>query len=672
MAVKSSKKNLKKLLDIAQDRKIQKLNPEQKLSLCMIVKNEEENLERCLKSVEGIVDEIVIVDTGSTDKTVDIAKKNGAKVFYYEWENDFGKARNEAIRNATGDWILVLDADEELDKNTKDNIRAFLVDIGKDFAYQLKIKSFDYKNNLTIENYMVRLFKKSPNIRFFGRIHEYLVGTSSIINISHESLSIIHHGYKDKEKVNKKNLERNLPILKMSLEDKNISDLHKSFMYFYLGTSYTNNNELDIAIDYLEKSVKYLKDKENQPTVAIYPYIKLLNLYTFQRKFDKLEEVLKKSQDDFKEVLNTGDYWYFYGILQKEKNNNNEAINYFNKAIANFEDESKSLFLLALDKTPYYYAIYQIAELYFNSGNNEEARVYLDKAMKFLKEFTYPAYFVIVAKLYEKLNDFNKALEIYNYLLENSLDIYKNELKNYISNIYLKQNKFADAIKLQAEIHNPNLVKENWYYLAQSLEDEKIFPSAEEIYSVIIDIIPEEVRAYLGRAVSRLIQNKVVDALSDLALAKKFANNKDDLLKIAIIYLQIGQLNQSKNILNSILEAEPTDLESNLYLASIEQSEGKFVESANRLERMISIYDNNTKPYIQLGNLFITIGKIEEAENIFSKVLELDKLNPYAYYALSLCNIQKGEKDKALYNLEKSLELEPTNQGLIELYSNIQ
>lgn len=85
------------------------------ISLCMIVKNEEENLGRCLDSVKDIVDEIIIVDTGSKDNTVKVAKQFGANVLFYQWNDDFAAARNFSISMAKHDWIFILDADEELE-----------------------------------------------------------------------------------------------------------------------------------------------------------------------------------------------------------------------------------------------------------------------------------------------------------------------------------------------------------------------------------------------------------------------------------------------------------------------------------------------------------------------------------------------------------------------------
>ncbi len=95
-----------------------------RLSLCMIVKDEAEMLPECLASVQGVVDEIVIVDTGSTDDTVAIAHAAGAKVVHEPWQNDFARARNAALAHATGDYVLQLDADERLAMLSKPMVRA--------------------------------------------------------------------------------------------------------------------------------------------------------------------------------------------------------------------------------------------------------------------------------------------------------------------------------------------------------------------------------------------------------------------------------------------------------------------------------------------------------------------------------------------------------------------
>jgi glycosyltransferase involved in cell wall biosynthesis len=99
-------------------------NPQQnRLSVCLIVKNEEKFLGQCLKSVRDLASQIVVVDTGSTDRTVEIAKEYGAEVYSFAWCDDFSAARNAALEHATGDWVLVLDADEELSAEGREKLK---------------------------------------------------------------------------------------------------------------------------------------------------------------------------------------------------------------------------------------------------------------------------------------------------------------------------------------------------------------------------------------------------------------------------------------------------------------------------------------------------------------------------------------------------------------------
>ena len=97
----------------------------QRISLCMIVKDEEEMLPRCLESVRGAVDEIIVVDTGSSDRSVDIAREYGASVVEFAWCEDFAAARNAGLERASGDWILFLDADEALEATARKQIRSW-------------------------------------------------------------------------------------------------------------------------------------------------------------------------------------------------------------------------------------------------------------------------------------------------------------------------------------------------------------------------------------------------------------------------------------------------------------------------------------------------------------------------------------------------------------------
>ena len=162
--------------------------PNQTISLCMIAKDEERYLGQCLDSVKSLVDEMIIVDTGSTDKTKEIAKKFGAKIYDFKWIDDFSAARNENLKHATKDWILVLDADEVLDKDAVKSIRDFIKKneydafsfIQKNYTNESSIAGFvreEHKiNKLSYAGWYgslsVRMFRNQKGYEFSGTVHE--------------------------------------------------------------------------------------------------------------------------------------------------------------------------------------------------------------------------------------------------------------------------------------------------------------------------------------------------------------------------------------------------------------------------------------------------------------------------------------------------------------------
>jgi glycosyltransferase involved in cell wall biosynthesis len=142
------------------------------LSLCMIVKDEERNLPRCLDSVRGLAGELIIVDTGSTDETPRIAAGYRAEVIPFDFRTvDFAAARNCAIAHATGRWILMLDADETLDRASAPIVEK-LVALGENAGYFLERHNHASDSSNPTTDYVIRLFPNRPNYRYRGRVHE--------------------------------------------------------------------------------------------------------------------------------------------------------------------------------------------------------------------------------------------------------------------------------------------------------------------------------------------------------------------------------------------------------------------------------------------------------------------------------------------------------------------
>jgi cellulose synthase/poly-beta-1,6-N-acetylglucosamine synthase-like glycosyltransferase len=147
------------------------------VSLTMIVRNGEAGLGACLDSVGDLVDEMVVVDTGSTDRTKEIALEHGARVVDFTWEDSFAAARNESLRHATGKWILWLDADERLDETNRQRLRTLLGSLGdENVAYMMRQSSpLEASTHATAHVDQVRLFPNHPQVRWQYRVHEQIL-----------------------------------------------------------------------------------------------------------------------------------------------------------------------------------------------------------------------------------------------------------------------------------------------------------------------------------------------------------------------------------------------------------------------------------------------------------------------------------------------------------------
>lgn len=193
-----------------------------RLSVCLIVKNEERFLAQCLKSVRELAQQIVVVDTGSTDRTVEIAKEFGAEVHSFTWCDDFSAARNAALQHVTGDWVLALDADEELSAKDHDALRHAMSDATA-MAWRLPI--VDIGRELDGCSYVPRLFRNAPGLFYLGRVHEQIFTSIEVrraewgLENKIGAATLIHHGYTQELVRDRNKIERNLQLLEKAVEE---------------------------------------------------------------------------------------------------------------------------------------------------------------------------------------------------------------------------------------------------------------------------------------------------------------------------------------------------------------------------------------------------------------------------------------------------------------------
>ncbi|MED1915774.1 glycosyltransferase [Bacillus thuringiensis] len=229
------------------------------VSLTMIVKNEEKYLARCLQSVVNLVDEMIVVDTGSTDKTKFIAEQFGAKVYDYHWDNHFANARNFALQKANSDWNLVLDADEYLVGDTEKSLRSFIETkraIGRVLIVSKYLDNGEVKYSRQLAS---RLFPKGAYYK--GRIHEQIIS-----DLPHfvTTIELHHSGYYETDKT-----DRNLPLLLLESEDQP----DNPYILYHIAINEKNRKNYSAADQYYEKAYSLLTGKEGYAPVLVVDYL---------------------------------------------------------------------------------------------------------------------------------------------------------------------------------------------------------------------------------------------------------------------------------------------------------------------------------------------------------------------------------------------------------------
>ena len=270
-----------------------------KLSVSMIVKNEESCLGAALESVKG-ADEIIIVDTGSDDNTINIAKKYTDKIYTgeeYKWRDDFAFSRNQSLDKCTGDWILIIDADEKLEDNGIQKIRK-LISIVKSDAIYFKTISMNNKN--TVHN-SIRLFKNNKIIKWNGRIHNHL-STSD----GHYSDIKMRYGY---SAAHQKDPDRALRILSAVVKERPDCKREK----YYLAREYWYRKDYKLAIYYYNY---YLENANYGPEIAD-AYVMLSRCHWALKEYDEAKNMCLQAiglNANFKEA------WQILAELSGPKN----------------------------------------------------------------------------------------------------------------------------------------------------------------------------------------------------------------------------------------------------------------------------------------------------------------------------------------------------------------
>lgn len=279
------------------------------LSLCMIVRNDGDRLERCLSSAAPFVDEIIVLDTGSIDDTKEIAARYTPHVFDSEWSQDFAAARNAAVAKASSPWILMLDADEYLEVSDLSDLREFL---GKEegsvpVGIVLPICNFvgSEGSGKISESKAIRVFRRHPDLRFERPIHEQLVSRSGTMRELEYPLTIYHTGYTAETITAKRKNERNQAILSRLRAEGRFTP----YDAFLMGNEYYSQDRYEEAVAcYEEARHPSQKDKSWLP-------LSEGNLVQCLIKLERYTEAYRLIRESRTRWADTCDFYWLEGYL---------------------------------------------------------------------------------------------------------------------------------------------------------------------------------------------------------------------------------------------------------------------------------------------------------------------------------------------------------------------
>ncbi len=500
------------------------------ISACMIVRNEEEFLPQCLQSIRNWVDEIIVVDTGSTDRTVEIAASYGAKIFHQAWEGDFSKPRNYSLAQAVGDWIFVIDADEEF---VEDDVALLRQAISQDKFRLISITVYNM-NKATGEctSFLpsYRLFRRDAGFRYEGIVHNQLCFGSGEPALR-AGIRLRHYGYSLSPEKMKKKIARSRELLEKQLQERP-DDPHVHFNYAQLLRGMGADLELEICQLILEHAARaielssldmtarvntylmahhqmitthiYLKNYEEAErlcykaleTKADYldPVLSLGHIYTHVEKLDKAEEFYKKylemqaRYDESRETTNLillylrsrQVAYYGLGIIALYRNDISQAMNYFNKILQ--------------EHGPYLDTYLKLARLHLDRHEFDKAKEFIDQESAWHPESDLA--YLYLAEYYGGLNNRPAAEDSLGRALE--LTRGNPEVYERAGCFYARTGAFRRAIQL---FQNLLRVRPSYHYglrlLARAYYDEGSYADAIIPFKQYIERRPDDVEALI-------------------------------------------------------------------------------------------------------------------------------------------------------------------------------
>ncbi|WML35497.1 glycosyltransferase family 2 protein [Clostridium sp. OS1-26] len=599
-----------------------------KLSICIIAKNEEKHIERCLKSLYQLVEEslaeIVFVDTGSTDTTVEIARKYTNNIYFYNWKNDFAQARNYSISKAKGEYLLIIDADEEIEEDSLGKI----INLFNNNEYK-KFNAFTFKEKNFIDKQLkdfgvftrAFIFKNSQDFFYVGSIHEQ----PSILEPRKDlDVIVLHYGYIMNEEVKEKKYKRNSEILKKGL----IKNPENLYYRYQLSVTYEMHNDLNESVKEIEILMNLIKNKKYNKLFLLY-YSAAARIYTTAGMYDKVIEICNKGlgrQEDFIDLI----YSMIYAFYKKKCYK--EALKYagqYLKLLSDFKNHE----------------IFNDTRFLFYSLNCRETaqNIYLVCSYKTQK--------ISLLQFIESCNLENIDKTSTEYIIEDLIAFVK-DFNNEVDVKGLNAFKKSVDFILQRTLNSKQikrLSKEEYLYIIDK------YLKSMDLLTERDSILKEEEKAFLKEMKNAFINLEKGDLLTAIRFIKIAVEKNNNMARAMEIYIEELLKEEEKNKCKDNNEFEKSYKE--LKIKIQERIEKGLLEEAQLLINECEKYKIDEDIYSMKAIIMIMSNKYYEAEDILKSAILKYSDSFDLLYNLAYVYEVTERRELALNYYRKSLEL---------------
>lgn len=610
------------------------------ISLCMIVKNEEKYIERCLNSVKDKVDEFIVVDTGSSDSTVEIVRRYTSNIYNYEWKHDFSEARNFSLQFAKSDYILVLDADEYLDSDA--DLQTDIIS-GKDY-YLLNIRNaLSYGG--AFNHIAVRLFANNRGLRYQNRLHEHLniLADNHGFTGGNAGSSIHHTGYTAEIMEEKEKIKRNLPLMLKEVEEN-----PDAYNLYNMGKTYMSADDFENAIKYFQRAYPLSMNRLFLPEL-------ITKLAYCLGQFGRSEESLTILKDAVNLFPMDTEMRYMQGKLFAGSGYAKDAEITFKKCLE-MGDQGAML----TEGSGGYMARFSLAELYESQNRIAESYDQVVHVLQTKKSFA-PAlikYFNVVLKanipaeeVYQNIN------MIYNVSSVNELQLLLNTLysaRHPLLNQYLMTYKGLTVqphIKATAALYNKEYEQAKQLWLQVSMEDIchsdvlllAVILKDEELYNLVVSMFNLSNKE--GRFLKSIVLN---EPMNKIVLTSTIEEILLTIITQLIVLQEFELFEQITGIISDNNFAVKCKLSNILF------SYGFTEVAIDLLAKCFEEQPNNIEVLRLIGDICLKAGYLEDAQLFYSKLLNLNL--EYSTYERCYDLYEKSEDVQGMKVIKEEIE----------------